>query len=155
MQGSQTRGTSYLVSWFLSHQSSSSSNIQHSPNNTKPASAPLPNKQTRRTSPPNSTETSQTSNMTTEAEPPVVDETSISPIRSHERRNSLEKHLQHRPEAQDLKNRHILLATSTAPYVFLFHHITPLLDRLAPAYTAEVPTKLTHYIGPSKPKPSS
>jgi hypothetical protein len=46
----------------------------------------------------------------------VVDDTPISPVRSHERRNSLEKHLQHRPEAQDLKNRHILLDTTTAPY---------------------------------------
>ncbi|EAT92301.2 hypothetical protein HBI56_004040 [Parastagonospora nodorum] len=45
----------------------------------------------------------------------VVDETPISPVRSNERRNSLEKHLQHRPEAQDLKNRHILLDTTTAP----------------------------------------
>jgi hypothetical protein len=41
----------------------------------------------------------------------------FSPVRSNERRNSLEKHLQHRPEAQDLKNRHILLDTTTAPYV--------------------------------------
>ncbi|KAF2270889.1 hypothetical protein CC78DRAFT_5287 [Lojkania enalia] len=49
-------------------------------------------------------------------EPNVVDETPISPVRQGiERRNSLEKHLQHRPEAQDLKNRHILLDTSAAP----------------------------------------
>jgi hypothetical protein len=47
----------------------------------------------------------------------VVDETPISPVRSNERRNSLEKHLQHRPDPQDLKNRHILLDTTTAPYV--------------------------------------
>ncbi|KAF3046243.1 hypothetical protein E8E11_006877 [Didymella keratinophila] len=45
----------------------------------------------------------------------IVDATPISPVRSNERRNSLEKHLQHRPEAQDLKNRHILLDTTTAP----------------------------------------
>ena len=32
-----------------------------------------------------------------------------------ERRNSLEKHLQLRPEEQDLKNRHILLDTTAAP----------------------------------------
>ncbi|KAK6390796.1 hypothetical protein LTR65_005400 [Meristemomyces frigidus] len=32
-----------------------------------------------------------------------------------ERRNSLEKSLQHRPEEQDLKNRHILLDTTAAP----------------------------------------
>ena len=41
-----------------------------------------------------------------------VDESPISPI---ERRNSLEKHLQHRPEVQDLKNRHILLDSNAAP----------------------------------------
>ncbi|KAI4605576.1 hypothetical protein J4E83_010569 [Alternaria metachromatica] len=45
----------------------------------------------------------------------IVDETPISPVRSLDRRNSLEKHLQHRPEPQDLKNRHILLDTTTAP----------------------------------------
>lgn len=37
------------------------------------------------------------------------------PINTHERRNSLEKHLQQRPEEQDLKDRHILLDTTTAP----------------------------------------
>lgn len=47
-----------------------------------------------------------------------IDETPIAPVRSSERRNSLEKHLQHRPEPQDLKNRHILLDTTTAPYAF-------------------------------------
>lgn len=41
-----------------------------------------------------------------------VDETPISPI---DRRNSLEKHLQYRPDAQDLKNRHILLDTNASP----------------------------------------
>jgi hypothetical protein len=47
-----------------------------------------------------------------------VDTTSISPtIGPLERRNSLEKHLVNRPEAQDLKNRHILLDTNAAPYV--------------------------------------
>ena len=45
-----------------------------------------------------------------------IDETPISPTRTLERRDSLEKHLQHRPDAQDLKNRHILLDTNTAPY---------------------------------------
>ncbi|ORY02470.1 hypothetical protein BCR34DRAFT_493110 [Clohesyomyces aquaticus] len=46
----------------------------------------------------------------------VIDETPISPVRQGmERRNSLEKHLQHRPEVQDLKNRHILLDTTAAP----------------------------------------
>jgi hypothetical protein len=55
-------------------------------------------------------------NMTSE-NADIVDETPISPVRSLDRRNSLEKHLQHRPEPQDLKNRHILLDTTTAPYV--------------------------------------
>jgi hypothetical protein len=45
-----------------------------------------------------------------------VDETPISPI---QRRDSLEKHLQHRPNAQDLKNRNILLNTNAAPLVFI------------------------------------
>ena len=39
----------------------------------------------------------------------------ISPISPADRRNSLEKHLQTRPEEQDLKNRHILLDTNAAP----------------------------------------
>lgn len=38
-----------------------------------------------------------------------------SPIATLDRRNSLEKHLQTRPEEQDLKNRHILHDTTTAP----------------------------------------
>ena len=41
-----------------------------------------------------------------------VDASPISPV---ERRNSLEKHLQTRPDAEDLKNRHILLDTAAAP----------------------------------------
>ena len=44
-----------------------------------------------------------------------VDETPISPI---QRQDSLEKHLQTRPEAKDLKDRHILLDTNAAPYVY-------------------------------------
>ena len=44
---------------------------------------------------------------------PIVDETPISPI---DRQNSLEKHLQMRPDAKDLKDRHILLDTKAAPY---------------------------------------
>ncbi|KAG7005712.1 hypothetical protein G7Y79_00018g045190 [Physcia stellaris] len=43
---------------------------------------------------------------------PAVDDSPISPI---ERRNSLEKHLQMRPDAKDLKDRHILLDTNAAP----------------------------------------
>lgn len=41
-----------------------------------------------------------------------IDESSISPV---ERRNSLEKHLQQRPDPQDLKDRNILLNTNAAP----------------------------------------
>ena len=54
------------------------------------------------------------SSAVTDNETPVLkpDETPISPI---ERRNSLEKHLQRRPDAQDLKNRNILLDTNAAP----------------------------------------
>ncbi|KAF2102567.1 hypothetical protein NA57DRAFT_63466 [Rhizodiscina lignyota] len=53
--------------------------------------------------------------ISTTAEP-AVDESPISPVREGmQRRYSLEKHLQHRPEAQDLKNRNILLDTSAAP----------------------------------------
>ncbi|KAI9834377.1 MAG: hypothetical protein M1819_002988 [Sarea resinae] len=43
---------------------------------------------------------------------PDIDETPISTI---ERRDSLEKHLQHRPDPQELKDRHILLDTNAAP----------------------------------------
>ncbi|KAL8773699.1 MAG: hypothetical protein Q9209_001467 [Squamulea sp. 1 TL-2023] len=50
--------------------------------------------------------------MADELEQPKVDETHISPI---ERRNSLEKHLQTRPDPKDLKDRHILLDTNAAP----------------------------------------
>ncbi|KAF2427531.1 hypothetical protein EJ08DRAFT_651358 [Tothia fuscella] len=47
---------------------------------------------------------------------PAIDTTPISPTRGvPERRNSLEKHLQQRPDQQDLKNRHILLDTTAAP----------------------------------------
>ena len=44
----------------------------------------------------------------------AVDET---PISTTERRESLTKRLQQRPDAQDLKNRHILLDTNAAPLV--------------------------------------
>jgi len=43
---------------------------------------------------------------------PAIDASPINPL---QRRDSLEKHLQMRPEAQDLKNRHILLDTTAAP----------------------------------------
>jgi len=46
----------------------------------------------------------------------VIDETPISPVRpGHVRQNSLEKHLQQRPDPQELKDRHILLDTNAAP----------------------------------------
>lgn len=41
-----------------------------------------------------------------------IDASSPNPL---QRRDSLEKHLQTRPEEQDLKNRHILLDTTAAP----------------------------------------
>jgi hypothetical protein len=50
------------------------------------------------------------------AEEPLVDSSPISPIRpNHVRQNSLEKHLQSRPNPQELKDRHILLDTNAAP----------------------------------------
>ncbi|KAL3421373.1 hypothetical protein PVAG01_07818 [Phlyctema vagabunda] len=46
----------------------------------------------------------------------AIDETPIAPSRpDHVRQNSLEKHLQHRPDPQELKDRHILLDTNAAP----------------------------------------
>lgn len=47
--------------------------------------------------------------------PTLSEGVDISPISTSDRRNSLEKHLQTRPDEQDLKNRHILLDTNTAP----------------------------------------
>ncbi|GAB7358454.1 hypothetical protein MBLNU230_g2518t1 [Neophaeotheca triangularis] len=55
--------------------------------------------------------TDSTTNDAT-AQAGVVD---ASPIPSLERRDSLEKHLQNRPDQKDLKDRHILLDTTTAP----------------------------------------
>ena len=46
---------------------------------------------------------------------PVVDTSSVSP--TIERRNSLQKQLENRPDIQDLKNRNILLDTTAAPSV--------------------------------------
>lgn len=46
----------------------------------------------------------------------AIDSTPISPVRpGHVRQNSLEKHLQTRPDPQDLKDRHILLDSNAAP----------------------------------------
>lgn len=53
--------------------------------------------------------------MADENSKPYIDETPISPIKHVERRNSLEKHLQTRPDSKDLKDRHILLDTNAAP----------------------------------------
>lgn len=60
-----------------------------------------------------------------------VDDRPISPV---ERRNSLEKHLQMRPDAKDLKNRNILLDTKVAPYgsVLRFHTVTQALTTTGP-----------------------
>lgn len=43
-----------------------------------------------------------------------IDDTPISPI---ERQQSLEKHLQMRPDVKDLKDKNILKDTNAAPYV--------------------------------------
>jgi hypothetical protein len=58
-----------------------------------------------------STDTKGTTD-TTDNNDAGIDDSHISPV---ERRNSLERHLQHRPDPQDLKNRHILLDTNAAP----------------------------------------
>lgn len=49
------------------------------------------------------------SNTTEEAS---IDQTSPNPL---QRKDSLEKHLQLRPDEKDLKDRHILLDTTAAP----------------------------------------
>jgi hypothetical protein len=43
-----------------------------------------------------------------------IDQTSLA-ASSIERRDSLEKHLQHRPDPEDLRSRHILVDTNMAP----------------------------------------
>lgn len=55
--------------------------------------------------------------MADEDQQSAIDETPISPSRPdyHIRQNSLEKHLQHRPDSKELKERHILLDTNAAP----------------------------------------
>jgi len=46
----------------------------------------------------------------------VIDDSSIAPSRpSHHRQDSLAKHLQNRPDPQELKERHILLDNNAAP----------------------------------------
>jgi len=52
-----------------------------------------------------------------DSKPVLVDSTPIAPVvrPDNVRRDSLEKHLQHRPDPQELKDRHILLDTNAAP----------------------------------------
>ena len=73
-------------------------------------------------------------NTTTPTTAASIDETPLSA--SPERRSSLEKHLQHRPDVQDLKDRHILLDTNVAPYAAL-----PPLPILPSIYTIRYLTK--------------
>ncbi|KAF7559089.1 hypothetical protein G7046_g5056 [Stylonectria norvegica] len=52
----------------------------------------------------------------TEQQVPIVDESPISPIRPDQaRKNSLENHLQHRPERDQLVEKNILPASNAAP----------------------------------------
>jgi len=45
----------------------------------------------------------------------VIDTSPLTPVTSHGRQNSLEKHLQHRLDPHDLVEKHILLSTTAAP----------------------------------------
>jgi len=45
----------------------------------------------------------------------VPEISNILPLSTKDRQDSLEKHLQQRPDVQDLKERNILLPTSAAP----------------------------------------
>jgi hypothetical protein len=63
----------------------------------------------------------------------AIDETPISPVRPDTvRRDSLEKKLQHRPTAEELKQRHVLLDTTAAPYnsqtSFAYYLLTHYLE---------------------------
>ena len=49
-----------------------------------------------------------------------IDQTSLA-ASSIDRRDSLEKHLQHRPDPEDLRSRHILVDTNMAPYAAALH----------------------------------
>lgn len=89
--------------------------------------------------------------MATEPEQPPVDESPISPISPIERRNSLEKHLQHRPDPQDLKNRHILLDTNAAPYVFPATTSTFFLNRTCAYRVVEADIDLVRLVSKSTP----
>jgi len=70
-----------------------------------------------------STPALDTTTSSNEPTAPAVDDSSISPTRTGlERRNTLEKQLTQRPDAQDLKNRHILLDTTAAPSLQAAQH---------------------------------
>lgn len=59
---------------------------------------------------------SKTMTDSTQGSSAVIDETSISLKRpNHQRQDSLEKHLQNRPDPKELKEKHILLDTNAAP----------------------------------------
>lgn len=68
-----------------------------------------------------------------------VDESPISPL---ERRNSLEKHLQTRPNPQELKDRHILLNSNAAPYDSLdfFSYFCSPINQSSPSGPARART---------------
>ncbi|MCJ1236191.1 hypothetical protein MMC14_004168 [Varicellaria rhodocarpa] len=53
--------------------------------------------------------------MSSETTSVNIDSTPLSPTTQPHRRDSLEKHLQTRPDPQDLKDRNILLDTNAAP----------------------------------------
>lgn len=84
----------------------------------------------------------------------VIDETPISPVRepSHVRQNSLEKHLQHRPDPKELRERHILLDTNAAPYVTL---PVPIQSSRRMRELGVRGKELTESIEPSKQQPTS
>jgi hypothetical protein len=84
----------------------------------------------------------------------AIDDTTLSSTAIQPRRDSLEKHLQTRPELQDLKDRHILLDTSAAPYVLFF--LSWFIIDFRSAILNYVVFKLTIIVtGASKlPKPS-
>lgn len=70
----------------------------------------------------------------TEAQPPAVDETPISPVRpDHGRKNSLENHLMHRPNRSELVDSECSLALDAViPTVVPPHFGFPHAPRLPP-----------------------
>ena len=57
--------------------------------------------------------------MSEQTQEALVDTSSVVRPAQHERQKSLEKLYADRPTAHELKERHILLDTDAAPYVFL------------------------------------